>query len=238
MTRTLRLLAVSMLLAGCATTQPAKPRVSPATTPEEAGLVDVRSLVPDIELEMRYASANNFTGAPVEGYDAPRCYLLRPAAEALAKVERALRERHMGLRLYDCYRPVRAVQRFVAWTQAPEDGRTKAAYYPGSERRTLLGDYIAPTSGHSRAATVDLGLLQCDAQGSACEPIDMGTTFDYFDTLANTDSPKATAQQRAHRHVLVDAMARGGFRNYPMEWWHFTLSPEPTPQLMYDVPVR
>ena len=81
MTRTLRLLAVSMLLAGCATTQPAKPRVSPATTPEEAGLVDVRSLVPDIELEMRYASANNFTGAPVEGYDAPRCYLLRPAAE-------------------------------------------------------------------------------------------------------------------------------------------------------------
>jgi len=248
MIRTLWLFAVLVWIAGCASTppvaprvpsaQPTTPRVSSATTLEGAGLVDVRSLVPDLDVDMRYAGANNFTGAVVDGYEAPRCYLLRRAAEALATVERNLRERHMRLRIYDCYRPVRAVKRFVAWTQAPEDGRTKAEYYPGFERSTLLGDYIAPTSGHSRAATVDLGLLQCDAQGAACTPIDMGTHFDFFDTLANTDSPKATEAQRTNRHVLVDAMQQGGFRNYPMEWWHYTLDPEPTPGVMYDVPVR
>ena len=215
-----------------------EPRISAATTPDAAGLVDIRSLVPDIDLDMRYAGAHNFTGAPVDGYDAPRCFLLRPAAEALARVERTLRESHLRLRLYDCYRPVRAVQRFVQWAHAPEDGTTKAEFYPAFDKPSLLGDYIAPTSGHSRGATLDLHLLQCDAQGSACEPLDMGTPFDFFDTLANTDSPKATAAQRANRHRLRDAMQAGGFRNYPLEWWHFTLDPEPSPGVAYDVPVR
>jgi len=104
-----------------------------------------------MDLDIRYASTNNFTGAPVEGYDAARCLLLRPAAEALASVERTLREQGMRLRIYDCYRPVRSVQRFVAWTRAPEDHATKGRYYPDLARSALLGDYIAPTSGHSRS---------------------------------------------------------------------------------------
>ena len=224
--------------ASSASTASKAPTISPATTPDAAGLVDIRTLVPDIELDMRYASSNNFTGARVEGYDAARCFLLRPAAEALARVELALREEHKRLRLFDCYRPVRAVQRFVRWAHAPEDGTTKAAYYPTFDKPALLGDYIAPTSGHSRGATLDLTLLQCDANLAACEPLDMGTTFDYFDTLANTDSPKATQAQRENRHRLRDAMEYGGFRNYPMEWWHFTLDPEPSPGVAYDVPIR
>jgi D-alanyl-D-alanine dipeptidase len=223
---------------GTSPTAAKAPTISPATTPGAAGLVDIRALVPDIELDMRYASANNFTGARVEGYDAARCFLLRPAAEALARVELALREEHKRLRLFDCYRPVRAVQRFVQWAHAPEDGTTKAAYYPTFDKPALLGDYIAPTSGHSRGATLDLTLLQCDAHLAACEPLDMGTTFDYFDTRANTDSPKATDAQRENRHRLRDAMEYGGFRNYPMEWWHFTLDPEPSPGVAYDVPIR
>jgi zinc D-Ala-D-Ala dipeptidase len=79
-------------------------------------------------------------------------------------------------------------------------------------------------------------LLRCD--GATCTPLDMGTPFDFFDTAANTDSPQVTDAQRANRHRLRDAMARAGFRNYPMEWWHFTLQPEPTPHTQYDVPVR
>jgi D-alanyl-D-alanine dipeptidase len=227
--------ACLLAIAGCASVAEG-PRVSDATTPEAAGLVDVATLVPDIDVDMRYAGANNFTGAPVAGYEAPRCYLLRPAAEALARVERTLRAQDMRLRLYDCYRPVRAVHRFVEWAHAPEDGKTKAAYYPGFDKPALLGDYIAERSGHSRGATVDLHLLRCEA--GACTPLDMGTPFDFFDTLANTDSPKATDAQRAHRHLLLEAMREGGFRNYPMEWWHFTLDPEPSPGVAYDVPVR
>jgi D-alanyl-D-alanine dipeptidase len=192
--------------------------------------------MPDIDLDMRYGGSNNFTGARVDGYDAPRCLLLRPAAEALASVERKLRESSMRLRIYDCYRPRRAVQRFVAWAHAPDDQATKAAYYPTLDKSELLGDYIAPTSGHSRGATVDLHLMQCDASG--CTPLDMGTAFDFFDPLANTDSPKATAVQRANRQQLVDAMRAGGFRNYAMEWWHFTLDPEPSPGIAFDVPIR
>ena len=199
-------------------------------------LVGIDTLVPDIALDMRYAGADNFTGAPVDGYEAPRCLLLRPAMQALARVEADLRTQGYRLRIFDCYRPARAVRRFVAWAQAPEDGKTKPAYYPNLPKTALLGDYISPTSGHSRGATVDLTMLQCDENG--CAPLDMGTPFDFFDPLANTDSPAATPAQRANRQRLVDAMAREGFANYPMEWWHFTLKPEPTPDTFYDVPVR
>ena len=199
-------------------------------------LVDIATLVPDIDLDIRYAGSDNFTGAPVPGYDAPRCLLLAPAAEALAAVERDLRTQGRRLRIFDCYRPVRAVARFVEWAEAPDDPRSKAAYYPKLDKPALLGGYIAPVSGHSRAATVDLTVLDCT--GAPCVPLDMGTPFDFFDPSANTDSPAVSAAQRANRAVLVDAMARHGFRNYPMEWWHFTLHPEPPPGTAFDVPVR
>ncbi|BCT94284.1 D-alanyl-D-alanine dipeptidase [Lysobacter helvus] len=228
---------LAMGLGACAATPPATgPRTSRATTPDAAGLVSIQALVPDIDLDIRYAGHHNFTGAPVDGYDAPRCYLLRPAAEALARVETALRPQGYRLRIFDCYRPVRAVRDFMAWIDTPDDAATKAAWYPQLDKRSLRGDYIAPTSGHSRGATLDLTLLRCEHD--ACTPLDMGTPFDFFDTSANTDSPKVTPAQRANRHVLGDAMTRGGFRNYPMEWWHFTLQPEPTPDTQYDVPVR
>ena len=161
--------ACLLLACGCAS-QVRGPRVSPAATPEAAGLVPIRSLVPDIDLDMRYAGAHNFTGAPVEGYDAPRCFLLRPAAEALARVERALREHDMRLRLYDCYRPVRAVQRFVQWAHAPEDGTTKAEFYPAFDKPSLLGDYIAPTSGHSRGAHALPCASHCNRSTSSVAP--------------------------------------------------------------------
>jgi len=199
-------------------------------------LVSIQALVPDIDLDIRYAGRDNFTGAPVPGYDAPRCLLLRPAAEALARADAALRPQGYRLRIFDCYRPRRAVQAFMAWIDAPDDPTAKATYYPNLDKRALRGDYIAPTSGHSRAATVDLTLLRCDA--GACGPLDMGTPFDFFDPAANTDAPGLTGAQRANRQRLVDAMRAAGFRNYPMEWWHFTLDPEPAPDVAYDVPVR
>lgn len=232
--RLLAFIACILLFAACATSKAPTMPIADATTPEAAGMVDLRTLVPDIDLDMRYAGSDNFVGVPVDGYLAPRCFLLVPAARALARVEQTLRREQLRLRVYDCYRPARAVRHFVAWAGDLRDQRTKPQYYPNLDKRDLLGDYISPTSGHSRGATVDLTLLECDAQGKACMPLDMGTGFDFFDIAANTDSPQATATQRANRLRLRAAMQHAGFRNYPLEWWHYTLAPEPAPDRFFN----
>nr|WP_243840288.1 M15 family metallopeptidase [Xanthomonas cannabis] len=224
---------MALLLSGVGAAQP---HVSRATTAAQAGLIDVQRLAPNLAVDLRYAGSNNFTGRVVPGYLAPRCYLLRPAAEALARVAQRLESDGYRLQVFDCYRPVRAVQAFVAWAADLGDQSTKAQYYPRVDKRALLGDYIAETSGHSRGATLDLGLLDC--RHGACAAVDMGTAFDFFDTRAHTDAPEITDAQRAQRRRLLRAMAAEGFANYPMEWWHFTFRSEPTPNTAYDVPVE
>ena len=210
---------------------------SDAPDAQTAGMLDVATLAPGIHVDMRYAGRNNFVGTPVTGYDAPKCLLLAPVAEALARVQADVAARGQALVVYDCYRPVRAVQHFMRWANDLEDQRTKTEFYPRLEKPQLLDGYIAEKSGHSRGATVDLGLMRCDAAG-ACEQLDMGTDFDFFDTRANTASPEVTAAQRTNRQLLVDAMRARGFANYALEWWHYTLRPEPAPGTAYDFPIR
>ncbi|GAA3930741.1 serine hydrolase [Luteimonas lutimaris] len=214
------------------------PTVSPAADAESAGMADIRALVPDMAQDIRYAGSHNFVGKPVDGYEAPRCYLLRPVAEALARVEATLRESNRRLLIYDCFRPVRAVQHFMRWAQDPDDVANKAEFYPLLGKDALVPQYIAEHSGHSRGATLDLTMMQCDAGGENCEPLDMGTGFDYFGELAHTDTPNVTAAQRENRHLLRDAMQAQGFSNYTDEWWHYTLKPEPDPHTAYDFPLR
>ena len=231
-----------MLLPACATrvaraVADEAPRLSQAKTVAEAGLVDITSLVADIALDLRYAGDDNFVGQRIDGYHAARCYLVAPAARALSQVELALRAQGFRLKLFDCYRPVRAVRHFVEWAGDHADQRMKAHYYPNLDKSALLGDYIAPVSGHSRAATVDLGLMRCDERGG-CVDLDMGTGFDFFDPRAHTDSPAITAAQRDHRHRLRAAMEQGGFANYPLEWWHYTYASPGIGKLQFDVPVR
>lgn len=102
------------------------------TTAVEAGLVDVAGLAPDITVDMRYLGSNNFTGAPVPGYQANRCYLRAPAAQALARVQQAVAQQGYRLQVFDCYRPVRAVQAFVRMGPCP--GRS------GGQGRLLSAD--------------------------------------------------------------------------------------------------
>lgn len=230
-------LGLVLCLAAVLARAEAPPRVSAATTMEQAGMADIRSLVPDMSQEIAYRGSDNFVGAPVDGYEAPRCWLKRDAAEALARVDADLRERNMRLRIYDCYRPTRAVAHFMRWVQDLDDQRTKATHYPTLDKAQLLDGYIASVSGHSRGRTVDLTVLRCDEQGGACEPLDMGTRFDYFGTRANTDTAEVSAEQLVNRHLLRDAMQAHGFRNYPMEWWHYTLATDGPPGDLYDVPV-
>lgn len=231
-------IALSLLLALAApavvSAQPV--HIALVRTAEQAGLVDITTLAPDIKLDMRYAGANNFTGRPVPGYEAPKCFLLRPAAKALAEVEADLRASGYGLQLFDCYRPAQSVRAFVDWANDPLEQSRKAQQYPSLDKPALLGGYIAETSGHSRGATVDLGLLDC--RSDPCSVVDMGTDFDFFGPRAHTNAPDITPTKYRNRQTLLQAMQRQGFANYPQEWWHFTLTPEPSPTTAFDVPVR
>jgi len=231
------LVACLLALTAAAANADTPPQISPANM-AEAGMVDIRSLIPDIAENIHYAGSDNFTGAPVPGYKAAKCFLLKPAAEALARVEHALRKQHARLKIWDCYRPARAVAAFVRWAHDLSDTSTKAEHYPNVDKSKLLGEYIAPVSGHSRGATVDLTMMQCDTHGRHCKPLDMGTHFDMFDPLAHTDSPDATAAQHANRERLLHAMAAQGFENYAAEWWHYTFTMHPQPTTLYDVPVH
>ena len=199
-------------------------------------MLDVATIAPGVVLDIRYASADNFTARPVPGYHAPRCLLLRPAAEALARVQASMRAQGYALRIYDCYRPVRAVQAFVAWAQDPHEQSRKALQYPDIDKHALIPGYIADHSGHSRGATIDLGMDDCRHDG--CTPLDMGTQFDFFGSRAHTEADGLRSEQRDHRQRLLKAMAAEGFVNYPMEWWHYTFQPEPTPGIAYDFPVE
>ena len=234
--RTCISLGLAIALAG-STHAAEPPRISPATDAASAGLLEIRTLAPQTELDIRYAGRNNFTGARVPGYASSSCYLLAPVAKALAAVEGDLRAEGYALRIYDCYRPVRSVQAFMAWVQDPHEQSRKALQYPDLDKPRLLADgYIAERSGHSRGATVDLGLLDC--RTAACVVMDMGTDFDFFGVRAHTDAAGLTAEQRGNRQRLLQAMARRGFANYPQEWWHYTLQPEPDAGTAYDFPVR
>jgi D-alanyl-D-alanine dipeptidase len=212
---------------------------------------------PIIVQDMRYASANNFTGQVVPGYAAPECLLVREAADALKAVQAELTPQGLSLKVYDCYRPARAVAAFVAWAKQPDDPHAKAVHYPALDKAALFPGYIATRSGHSRGATMDLTLVPFNAPAEApaadgptdapctapradragAASLDMGTSFDCFDRKANTFVPGLTQTQRANRALLLDAMARHGFKNYDQEWWHFTLENEPYPGTIFDFPI-
>ena len=199
-----------------------------------AAFVDVATVVPGLIVEMRYAGAHNFVGRPIDGYEAPRCLLTRAAANALAEVARDLAPRGLVIKVFDCYRPTRAVANFVRWARDLRDQKAKAEFYPDADKRTLFRDgYIASRSGHSRGSTLDLTLAKADGH-----ELDMGTPFDFFSPKSWTADPSVGADAHANRMLLASAMRRRGFRGYDREWWHFTLRGEPFPETYFDFPVR
>jgi D-alanyl-D-alanine dipeptidase len=208
-----------------------------AATAAPAGasqLIDAGTVVPGLVADIRYAGSHNFVGRPIDGYRAPRCLLTPPAANALAEVARDLASRGLVIKVFDCYRPTRAVANFVRWARDPRDQTAKAEFYPDVDKRTLFRDgYIALRSGHSRGSTVDLTLARADGA-----ELDMGTPFDFFSPRSWTAASSVTAEQHANRMRLAAAMQRRGFRGYPKEWWHFTLRNEPFPETYFDVPVQ
>lgn len=199
-----------------------------------ADFVDAATVVPGLVVEMRYAGKHNFVGRPIDGYQAPRCLLTREAAHALAAVARDVAPRGLAVKVFDCYRPTRAVADFVRWARDLKDQKMKAEFYPNVDKRTLFRDgYIATRSGHSRGSTMDLTLAKADGS-----ELDMGTHFDFFSPKSWTADPRVGAAAHANRMLLADAMRRHGFAGYFREWWHFTLRSEPFPDTYFNFVVK
>ncbi|RYG26695.1 MAG: peptidase M15 [Burkholderiales bacterium] len=200
-----------------------------------SGFVDAGQTIPGLVVDMRYFGSDNFVGRPVAGYEAPVCLLTREAGAALSQVQAKLKPFGLGLKVFDCYRPQRAVADFVVWAKDFSDQARKAVQYPNVDKSRLfeLG-YIAEKSGHSRGSTVDLTLVDL-ASGAE---IDMGSGYDLFDTLSWPSDPRPSAQARANRAALQAAMTGEGFRSLKEEWWHFTLNGEPYPETYFDFVVR
>ena len=207
----------------------------PAAAQERpAAFVDAATVVPGLIVEARYAGAHNFVGRPIDGYEAPRCLLTAPAANALAAVARDVVQQGLVLKVFDCYRPTRAVANFERWARDISDTAAKAEFYPNVDKRTLFRDgYIASRSGHSRGSTVDLTLAHANGR-----ELDMGTPFDFFSPRSWGAAPDISAEAKANRALFAAAMRRHGFRPYEREWWHFTLRGEPFPDTYFDFPVR
>jgi D-alanyl-D-alanine dipeptidase len=231
-----------------------------------ADFVDAGAFVPALLLDMRYATPHNFVGRAVTGYNAPRCWLTKKAAKALAKVSADAQAEGYALKAYDCYRPQRAVDAFVAWQQNPFDVLTRAEFYANTTNKSaLFPQYIAYKSGHSRGSTLDLTLVPLPVAGGAPAPapppyhpgqpllpctnalpadrypdssVDMGCGFDCFDTVAHTLAPSVGPGPAANRARLVGLMEGRGFVNYDQEFWHFTLAHEPYPDTYFDAPIQ
>jgi D-alanyl-D-alanine dipeptidase len=206
-----------------------------AQAPLPSGFVDAAAVADGLALDMRYFGNNNFVGERIDGYERPRCLLSAQAAEALAAVQSSLAARGFGLKVFDCYRPQRAVAHFVRWAQKVDDIRRKSEFYPEVDKRDLFKDgYISERSGHSRGSTVDLTLVRrADARA-----LDMGSPFDFFSPRSWPSDRSVSVEAQKNRALLAEAMAAGGFRPYDKEWWHFTLVNEPFPETYFDFPVR
>lgn len=199
------------------------------------GFSYVSETTPTATLEVRYFTNNNFVGAPIDGYLAPKVILTTPAAEALARVQADLEPFGLGIKVFDGYRPQRAVDHFVRWGKDLDDTRMKQQFYPDVDKQNLFRDgYIAEKSGHSRGSTVDLTIIDLN---SGLE-LDMGTPFDYFGPASWPGNPDMSTEIRSNRALLQSVMIRNGFRPLKEEWWHFTLVNEPHPDTYFDFPVQ
>jgi D-alanyl-D-alanine dipeptidase len=231
------------------------PVLSFSATKIPKGFVYLRQMDPSIVQEMRYFGPHNFIGRWIDGYKANECILTREAAENLSKVQHELKQSNLSLKVYDCYRPQRAVDDFIAWSQLPNTNTMQKEFYPNLQKKQLFEQgYVMAKSGHSRGSTVDLTIINTpsakQAEYSPAKPliacyaaylqrfkdnsIDMGTGYDCMDTSAHSDNTKINTVAFYNRTMFRAIMEKYGFKNYEKEWWHFTLVNEPYPEQYFN----
>ena len=195
------------------------------------GFVYVDTIIPDLDVELKYYGSHNFVGDTIDGYHVNRLILTLQTAQALKLVQDELQQQNLCLKVYDGYRPQRAVNHFMSWAKDLNDTINKHEFYPDVEKRFLFRDeYIATRSGHSRGSTLDLTI----SDGNTGEPLDMGSSYDFFGVESCVNHEGITDVQKSNRQLLQTVMLKHNFRNYPKEWWHFTLRWEPFPETYFD----
>lgn len=199
-----------------------------------SGFVLLADQVPGIIQEIRYYSTYNFIGDRIDGYEEPCALLTKEAARALRSASNEMTVHGYRFKVFDAYRPARAVKHFVLWGIEDQDIRMKPYFYPELQKQELFSKgYIATESSHSRGSTVDLTLL--DMQTG--KELDMGSPFDLFSEVSHPDYRGVTDEQYENRMLLRRVMLRNGFTPIDCEWWHFTLEDEPYPDTYFDFPV-
>lgn len=199
------------------------------------GFVYVKDIIPDLDVELRYFSTNNFVGEPVNGYTSNKLILTDETASALKRIQDELQMQNLCLKVYDGYRPQRAVNHFMEWARKLSDTVNKEQFYPDVDKRNLFAEeYIATRSGHSKGSTVDITIIN----GNTGKILDMGSDYDFFGEASWVDYQDITEEQKTNRQLLQNMMLKHGFRNYSREWWHFTLRNEPFPNTYFDFPVE
>ncbi|OIQ37604.1 MAG: peptidase M15 [Bacteroidetes bacterium MedPE-SWsnd-G1] len=191
----------------------------------------VKDQIPSIQIELRYYSTNNFVGDTINGYNDDKLILSKRATTALKKVQTELKGRGLGLKVFDAYRPQRAVDHFAAWALQLNDTLKKQQFYPEVAKQHLFNlGYIAYKSGHTRGSTLDLTLIDLETG----KEIDMGSPWDFFGKESWVENNDLCKKQRKNRKRLQKVMLKHGFKNYEKEWWHFTLKDEPFPDTYFD----
>ncbi|MDI4646109.1 M15 family metallopeptidase [Cohnella hashimotonis] len=217
--------------------QAAKPAESPPAKKNKLpkGFVYLDEVIPAAEYDIRYYSEYNFVGARVDGYKAPYAVMTQQAAKALKAVGDDLADKGYKLVIYDAYRPQKAVDHFIRWSKNPKDQKTKAIFYPDTDKAKLfkLG-YLSGKSGHSRGSTVDLSI----ASIKTGKLVDMGGSFDFLGPASAHGAKLADAAQTANRNLLKKVMEKRGFKAYSKEWWHYTLAKEPYPKTYFNFDVE
>lgn len=197
--------------------------------------VHLREVIADIAEDVRYAGSNNFIGSPVPGYEASHVIITLEAALALKKAQSELSYSGLALKVFDGYRPQRAVDFFGRWAQDSDDTLMQQRFYPQVAKHELFAlGYLVQQSSHSRGSTLDLTLI--DAISG--DELDMGTEFDFFDLLSWPSATGVSASQRANRLLLRSVMTQAGFVGVEEEWWHFTLRDEPWTDRYFDFAIR
>jgi D-alanyl-D-alanine dipeptidase len=198
------------------------------------GFAFVDELVPGIRWDAKYATWDNFTGKPVDGYGVNRIVGTTHLCAALERASDGAASIGLGLLLWDGYRPQRATDCFLRWARQPEDGRTKLRHYPNIDRADMFANgYVAARSAHTRGSTVDLTLYDL----ATAELAAMGGSFDLMDAISHHDAAGISRTEASNRRSLRSLMEDCGFSAYPAEWWHYTLAQEPYPDTYFDFPI-
>ena len=212
-----------------------KPQQSCDPIYDRSDFVEVTEVVPDVILEIRYYSTYNFVGERIEGYERPLALMTRQAADSLKAVSDELKANGYRLKIWDAYRPQRAVNHFIRWAEDVSDTTMKAIFYPMVDKSRLFDEgYICAKSSHSRGSTVDLTLVDTHTG----KELDMGSPFDWFGEESHPDYRCKLYRQSENRLVLHNTMVRHGFEGIDSEWWHFTLANEPYPDTYFDFPIE